>query len=627
MDAALSPDTALESAAAKKAAGAHVDALREIGALLIDHPGDPRLYREGFEALSAAAAAGELTRWNEPEKEALYRRLVLQEGCDARPRIFHHGLAGLVTARSPGIVRAIAADAAPVLRRMLEEAGEGTPGERAVLLWLLVVRGLAPEGLLPADLGARHAAAFPSFEPQDLALPYSVKFNAEHFGQNRDEIVAAWAGPRALDPAAGLRLTHLLLLEWLAQRRLFVSPDNGDLLDALRDRLGPAATAEDRAAGRSLILRHWRPGGRLTAEALAGTGIGAEVVEAAAGLARPARPDADSRARKRVEDRKRQAFHAARHRVAAQLPFVTRGERRVRVALCVSGQMRGWRAALDSWRRTFLNQVDCDIYIHTWARIGQPPAQHFRSVLPFAGEAFTEAWRRIGTLESYDGMQARYPSLFAALANSGTVEADDLRRAYGATDVVVEDEESPRFAGFSNQDKMHYKIHAAHRLASESGRDYDLMLRIRPDLPVRLIGFDWRDMVRASRAEPVLFAEGGMGVHYGGLLMGDQMAIAAPDVMSVYAGTWERHRNLGQLGLWHFPEKLAGHVSLAQTCWLHGFRIGRVPIRCGGLLAAAPVPMSVVHAALRADSEGRADGMDRDLLAAAAADIGAPATP
>ncbi len=65
---------------------------------------------------------------------------------------------------------------------------------------------------------------------------------------------------------------------------------------------------------------------------------------------------------------------------------------------------------------------------------------------------------------------------------------------YDAFKTLVDDT-AKQFAGFSNQQKMHYKIHAANEMARQIG-DFDLHIRLRPDLDIKLIGFDWRDLLR-----------------------------------------------------------------------------------------------------------------------------------
>lgn len=619
MTGAADPLTgALEQAAEQVRAGQPVAALQEIAGLLAQHPADPRPYRAAFEALCATLDQPEaLAGWDPEAKGALYRRLLLQEHCPERPLIFHHGLASLRTSDNAATAAALASEVTPTVRQML--AGTG-PVPEALVIFLLVARGLPGDRVDPVRLRQLHLQAFPRFARGDLALPYSVMFDTETFGANRDEVLAAWPdAAAALAPAAGLGLPHLLLLEWLGGRPLFTAPDGADLLAALKARLGGAGvTDDDRDAARSLILRHWRPGSAVTATETEALGLGGGVVAVATAQPRPAvTPGAETQVA-RLESRGYQALQALRGKAARLAPMLAGRQRRVKVALCVSGQMRGYGAALETWRQGLLGQAEFHIFVHTWSAIGRAGAQPFRKVLPFEGAAFRDAWRRIGMLEGFETMQARYPALLAALADGSRVDAETLRAAYGAREVVVDDETRPEFAGFTNQDKMHFKIHAADALARASGEAFDLVLRLRPDLSLGLVAFDWSDMAAACAAGPVIFADKPFGVHYGQPMIGDQVALGSPEAMGIYAGTWKTYRDLAGLGLAAAPERFEGHLSLAQTCWLTGIDIRRIPVRMGTLLDPEPLSAAAIRQALETDSAGRGDAIDRELLAAAA---------
>ena len=59
---------------------------------------------------------------------------------------------------------------------------------------------------------------------------------------------------------------------------------------------------------------------------------------------------------------------------------------------------------------------------------------------------------------------------------------------------MLKDDQAEKFKGWSNSKKMHYKIHACAELARHGGRDYDLIVRIRPDMPLTYVGFGWSDL-------------------------------------------------------------------------------------------------------------------------------------
>ncbi len=606
---------------AKITDSAALEALDELVGARADLRADPQLYRKTFEALAAAASADTHIETTHARADH-YRQVLLQNDCAARPLIFHHGVASLLTSDNARAARAVSAAVSPTIRAML---ADGPPG-RALLIFLLVARSYLEDIVPRAQLSRWHLEAFPFFARADLALPYSVMFNAHHFAMNRADLLQRYctaAQIRDAEPALGLR--HLLLLEWLGAPSAFSDPRNRDLLDSLQRALPAANYADDKtaetAAARSLILRHWKPGSVLDKDTAEALGLGAAVVKVAAARSAAASTIAPPSPLARIEHRPFQALHAARNLAAHYAPFLARRDRAIRVAVCVSGQLRGYRTALATWRRILLPHVAHDVFVHTWARIGRAGAQPFRAELPFDGTAFCAAWRNFGTLEGYEAMQARYPALFAALDVGGTVSENALRQTYKARAVVVEDESAPAFAAFSNQDKMHYKIWAAHRLAQDSGAEHDLILRIRPDYGLRLAAFAWADLAQACRKHALIWVERPLGVHYGSPMIGDQLALGAPEAMSVYSSAWKTYPALARLGFSAAPESFEGHVTLAQTTWLNGVETRRLPLKGLGLLEPERLPAAAIRKALRRDTAARDDAIDRALLQANAQDM------
>jgi hypothetical protein len=170
---------------------------------------------------------------------------------------------------------------------------------------------------------------------------------------------------------------------------------------------------------------------------------------------------------------------------------------------------------------------------------------------------------------------------------------------------------------------MHYKIHSADRMARTAG-EFDLFVRLRPDLEVRLALFDWRDLLNAAQSRPIIYTERSPGLHYGNLMVGDQCAIAAPASMAAYAGAWESFPDLAKAAPGGCPPDFTGHITLGLTCWYRGIAMEKAPIRFGALLDAEPMPSGQIYAALETDiASGRpVDKTDEVLLAAVRRDLG-----
>lgn len=324
-------------------------------------------------------------------------------------------------------------------------------------------------------------------------------------------------------------------------------------------------------------------------------------------------------------------LQAIARRFLAPAPPARRPGPRLRIALCLSGQLRGWRHASGTWHHLGLQGHDVDVYVHTWQNVGRRlPDPGIMPSVPrvFDHAGFCEAWLAVGRRHSFAAMQLAYPALFAAVARHQAVDEATLQAAFGSDAVVVaEDEREPRFEGWSNQDKMHYKIWAADRLAADSGKSYDLVIRLRPDKTLRghRAAPDWPALAAESRARRALFCEEPLGVREG-LVMGDQFAAGAPEVVSAYAAAWTLTPQARAEG-WHgFPAQFTGHASLAFTCLWQGLRPQQLPgVDFGPIAEDQRLTGPEIAALIAVDLPGgpRHD-MDRQLLAALA---GVPACP
>ncbi len=592
-----------------------VAALGHFAGCIADDPTDPEPYRAASRALIAALGQPTaLSGWAGADKHALYRRLIEQRDCPTRPLILAHEISGHLTSGNREVAKSLVREVTPVLRDLVADG----PDQNTVI-FLLTTRAYLGEWMSQDWVTRLHLMWFERFGSDDFTLPYSVMFNEDSFGLNRQDILDHYFGETdRISDNQHLGVAHLLFFSWLIGRDVVSDPDNADLATILESRLNTAETTlGDHQAARMLLLRHWREGSVLTGERLEALELGDAILPLAERTARTrAQLDevSSGKAPRSMDDRTYQAFQAGWTMATLRTPALNRRQRRIRLAVSVSGQLRGYEDALATWRRTLLANVDAEFFVHSWQAVGRSNAEPFRYVLPFAGAEFPETYRRIALQMGYERVQARYPTLFNALKAGAVVEADMLKSLYGTDHVVLEDDRADRFAAFSNQAKMHYKIHAAYELARNAG-EFDLHLRIRPDLAVKMMGFDWRDMAAACRAEPVLFAEAARGLHYNLLMIGDQFALGAPETMGVYADTWITHPSLAEADLAHYSEDFQGHMTLAVNTWVQGVEVRKVPLKFGQLLESRPLGSDEILAALETDSLG--DQSDRQLIEAA----------
>lgn len=592
--------------------GQPTEALKLLAAALDGTPQDASLYLQSSRVLLVAAKdPASLRTWDEASRHAFYRRLLHHTPCPDPMLTLAHEAASNLTSGNTDSVRHLVSELAPVLTEQLATDPAHNPAFKNVIVFLLTVRSIAGDWLSQDQLSRLHLDWFERFTPEDLALPYSVMFNADAFGQNRDEVLAAYWPDADTTPMAHLPPDTMLFLSWLAGKDAF---DGVPGLSAYLDRHLPGS-AVDRAAAKTLLLRH-SDGTPIQALTKWGLEDFAGLLDQTFAQRPRAQQTAPSRrGAQRLQNRPYQAVNAAVHRFA---PFLA-GRGKPKVAICLSGQLRGYEKALATWRRSILRAIEPVFFVHSWTGIGRSDAQPFRSVLPFAGNAFPEAYRQVALSIGYDAMRDKYPAIFEALARGNVATVEHLKAVYETDHVVLEDDTDAQFASFSNQQKMHYKIRAADQLAQACG-GFDLHMRLRGDLAINLVGFDWRDLASACAQRPVIFAEKPYGLHYNNLMIGDQCAVASPDAMNVYAGTWNSFPALADADVGRCPKSFTGHVSLAMTTYTHGMSVERLPLRFGTLQDAEPLGTPDILAALQQDSRG--DANDQKLVDAARADLG-----
>jgi hypothetical protein len=420
-------------------------------------------------------------------------------------------------------------------------------------------------------------------------------------------------------------LQQLLLFEWIAGRSLF---DETRLLASLVvPHLNADSTTGTLAAAKSLLVKHCI---ELTALSIDNR----QILESRRRLFELLQSVAETRAKLRRSSRHNRSLsmllfdnrNLQRMRGGVNFALGSIGVsfpriRRLKVAFCVSGQLRGFRQAFKTWQKTLLKGVDSEIFVDSWTGVGRSGAEPFRSVLPFDGVSFTKAYRDACLLTPFEEIKQRYPSLFSTLAASQKVSEAEIQAFYETNHVNLDDDQESPFNAWSNQQKMHRKIESSVRMARESGIPFDLVIRIRPDKPVRALGFSWRDVVSFCRNAPIVFADHALGVHYGNLMMGDQFAIGAPDVMEVYAKTAVNYPPIADEGLFKCPSSFQGHATLAQVCWLYGITVRKIPIFFGPLREADPLSSRLIRDSLHGDAMGRMDAMDKLLLDAVSQDL------
>lgn len=594
---------AAELVSALTRAGQHADALR----MLLPHfaKGAPSraLFQEAAAALVATVMGEGLpTTLPEAERTAFLQTLILQPSSEAEPAALHFQIASAHSGGSPRVLERMTGVLRPVLAGLWAQGCR----DRSFLVMVLLLRSSLGETIGRSVLRQWHHELLPHFTSAELSIPYNWMFDRRSFNENVTDVRALIRGLPGPELARRFQPWQIVQLHWIT---------GGTDIDPLLPQMVPAADPTTQPAGRSLALR------------AAALGLGSAPAGWEAQASRwTALHDRQQQARfrpsaqARLESRPTQALQAAIAVAARKAPILHLGRRRPRIAVCVSGQLRGWQQALPSWRRGLLQNADCHFFVHTWQNIGRSGAEHFRAYLPFAGTAFCAAWREQAQRAGMEVMTAQFPTLFSALRDGGRVTRAELSEAYCTDHIVVEDEAAPAFAGWSNSRKMHYKLAAAQKLVADGGEGFDLVLRLRPDKETGLAAFSWSDLIAAA-CEPAIFADISFGFQYGYPMIGDQVAIGLPEAMAVYTDTFQIVPRLQADDFYRCGDDFVGHKSLALTLWHAGIAVRRLPVKMGRLLEAATMGSQQIADCLLKDAAGREDAMDMVLMEAVRRDL------
>ncbi len=208
---------------------------------------------------------------------------------------------------------------------------------------------------------------------------------------------------------------------------------------------------------------------------------------------------------------------------------------RLRVALCLHGPPPLLPPAQDPRAALALDAHEVSLFAHLWtAPAGDPPGAE--AVLAALSPGLRSALRRHAAADGLDRLVQLYPDLFAVPAEPAPLTTEAARQRYRPAALVLEDQ--AQHAGRSPAWLRRHKVQQAHRLARQSGRDFDLVLHVAAHAVPRLDrDTPWRDRARAAAAGTI-FADAPLQFRRGLLTMGDSLVAGAPAPMQLAADSF-----------------------------------------------------------------------------------------
>ncbi|MDR1658503.1 MAG: hypothetical protein LBT47_13330 [Deltaproteobacteria bacterium] len=309
--------------------------------------------------------------------------------------------------------------------------------------------------------------------------------------------------------------------------------------------------------------------------------------------------------------------------IATEIDHCT-SQKKLTIALCVSGQLRGFKQAYPTWERLGLEQHNVDIFVHTWKNPGAQIPTLMHADRCFKGN-FLNAYRLELGKADFSFFINKYPSLFDYFKRASDIDVDFIKKFYKTDWAKVEDENNEVFLNWNNQRKMFYKIQACYHMVEDSKKTYDLVFRIRPDMNFISANIDWHDIYDRSSAQSVIFANKkrliGYSAFYG---MGDQLALGTQENMAIYSNAYSNIDEARHGLLYGHVNNFTSHEPLAHTLFIAGIRDELLDnVKRGPLLNPKVLePYEIRDLLLRDIGTRSCDPTDKALLDACEKDMG-----
>lgn len=283
-------------------------------------------------------------------------------------------------------------------------------------------------------------------------------------------------------------------------------------------------------------------------------------------------------------------------------------QRRPRVAICVSGQLRSFRKSWPHTRRA-LSEWEPTVFVSTWRDVGMGFGMHDtvdRLLPPGVKERLPPAALRKTLFER------QMPRVIAVMAKTDAVERSELQAFYGTEFVTVNDE--PAFEvrwrdhpglymyGSLNQAKMFFTIADVNAMKArheeQEGYIFDAVLRVRPDRTMVSLGE--HDVQRVSTSRTLLsdyFMLGGIG---------DQGTLCSSEVADRIGDIWPGLERAGHSSFFPGSSGRFNEFLLADYLIYRGVNFGRyAATHSMGITHLEPELAPLWHAVLdEAETEG-----------------------
>lgn len=291
-------------------------------------------------------------------------------------------------------------------------------------------------------------------------------------------------------------------------------------------------------------------------------------------------------------------------------------EKKLKIAVCISGQIRGFDKAFKTWGKLGLDTHFVDYYIHAWDKSGRRFPDNKKAANRVFRKSFGSTYFKIYKEFGYGFLSDQYPSLTKLLEAKIKIDVPALKRCCESANICLENDEADFFKDFTNQQKMLYGISRSFEMINESEvNTYDLVVRMRPDKIVKepLAPEFWHECAEIVNNSPIVLGYGHtFWFNEGGVAIGDQFFIASPATYRVLANTFHDQIHRGP------THKLSSHqhegfVALGRQLIESGILAKRAPIQFGGFADPPKISQRNLLNAVNSDISTRGIKTDVDV--------------
>lgn len=266
-----------------------------------------------------------------------------------------------------------------------------------------------------------------------------------------------------------------------------------------------------------------------------------------------------------------------RFRTASKIPMQLKNSK-IKVAICISGQLRGYKKAFPSWEKALnLKEVDYTFFVSCWDEIGGKDSGSF--MYRYFPRQLSERLHVIHARYGDETFRLLFKNLLQLVhINNDCISEDELKDFYSTEYVKVESDKIFE-SQVPNVQKMCYKIEDTYQMALDCGKDFDLFVRIRPDkkLDKFKAGIDWNSILKKCSSNVLLCDfEPQVRIHQS-IAIGDQVQIATKSVADVAFRPYSTNIFLGKLqNILGFVKPFAPHNSVSMPCMASGIGLEKI---------------------------------------------------